>query len=103
MTHTPGPWEAKQTAVGITTITSVIMTNDDGLRFLNNINNVAISKDEAQANAQLIAAVPDLLDAVKRLILAFDVGDIAHTTLNGRGYPALADARQVLAKAEGDA
>ena len=38
----------------------------------------------------------DLVAALGRLVLAFDVGDMAHTTLNGRGYSALADARPLL-------
>ena len=37
-------------------------------------------------------------EALEKLVLAFDVGDIAHTTLNGWGYPALAKARQVIAE-----
>ena len=44
----------------------------------------------------------ELLDALEALVLAFDVGDIVHTTLNGRGYSALEDARQALALVEGD-
>ena len=38
----------------------------------------------------------DLVAALGRLVLAFDIGDMAHTTLNGRGYSALADARPLL-------
>ena len=37
-----------------------------------------------------------LVAVLGRLVLAFDVGDMAHTTLNGRGYSALADARPLL-------
>lgn len=40
--------------------------------------------------------------ALEALVLAFDVGDMAHTTLNGRGYPALAAVRKALALVEGD-
>lgn len=34
--------------------------------------------------------------ALGRLILAFDVGDVVHATVNGRGYAALAEARALL-------
>jgi hypothetical protein len=43
----------------------------------------------------------NLLAALQRLVLAFDVGDMCHTTVNGRGYRALIDARQAIASAEG--
>lgn len=39
------------------------------------------------------ARIAELETALDRLILAFDVGDVAHATLNGRGYAALAEAR----------
>lgn len=44
----------------------------------------------------LIALQTDALRVARRLVLAFDVGDVAHTSLNGRGYAALAELRAAL-------
>lgn len=54
-------------------------------------------------NGSLIAAAPDLLDALERLTLAFDLGEVAHTVANGRGVAALAEVRAAIAKAKGGA
>ena len=45
------------------------------------------------------ATIANLLEALERLVLAFDVGDMKHTTLNGRGYAALDESRKAIAKA----
>lgn len=52
-----------------------------------------ISKSEVMANARLIAAAPELLDALKTLI-----DGIEHLDIHGAEY-----ARQVIAKVEGRA
>ena len=45
----------------------------------------------------------ELLAALKRMVLAFDVGDFAFTSFNGRGNIALDDSRKAIAKVEGKA
>lgn len=42
------------------------------------------------------ARIAELEAALGRLVLAFDVGDMAHATANGRGHAALAEARALL-------
>ena len=89
MTHTPGLWKAQQVDVGIATITSVIMTNEDGLSFVNSLNNVAISREEAMDNARLIAASPDMLATLE--MIANAKGVFAHE-LSGMAKEAIARA-----------
>jgi L-fucose mutarotase/ribose pyranase (RbsD/FucU family) len=51
-------------------------------------------KDEYKANARLIAAAPDLLEALKSMCEGF-------SALKDSDFPALAKARAAIAKAEG--
>lgn len=91
MTHTKGPWtwQAGHVVTGIDGTGSCIACIDN-----------SYGDPEDLANIALITAAPDLLDACYRLVLAFDVGDMCHTTLNGRGYAALEEARAAIAKAD---
>ena len=91
MTHTPGPWSV---LAG-----TIIKSNDRGYIAKTPAANMP-TFEEDRANARLIAAAPDLLEALKHMVLAFDVGDFAHTTLNGRGWSALDDARKAIARVE---
>lgn len=89
MTHTPGPWYAEGSDIGsaenITVGVAIAGRTDDGY----------ISHAQVQANANLMAAAPDLLDALKD---ALDVmGD-----WGADGDPAWAGvAKAAIAKAEG--
>lgn len=51
---------------------------------------------------ELERRIKKLKKALEALVLAFDVGDMAHTTLNGRGYPALEAAREALKEGDKD-
>jgi len=54
--------------------------------------------DNWKARAQKAQADADRRrELLEKLVLAFDVGDMCHTTLNGRGYSAIAEARKELA------
>jgi hypothetical protein len=98
--HTSGPWERS----GCTIYAGEIMLActyceenrhlhtieaDDAIPDSTGIHGNGL--DEAWANARLIAAAPELLDALKTLIEG-----IEHLDIHGAGY-----ARQVVAKAEG--
>jgi len=48
----------------------------------------------------MLVIAHELLESLERLVLAFDVGDMKHTSLNGRGYAALADSRETIRKAK---
>jgi predicted membrane-bound mannosyltransferase len=65
--HTPGPWEADGFVIDSEFLTLTAVNLDavdlDGNR---------ISPMEAHANAQLIAAAPDLLEAAQGLVEMFD-------------------------------
>jgi len=90
VTHTPGPWAIEDCTPGEST----------GLRFAINSENNVIARTtdgwkEAQANARLIAAAPELLEQCKFLekLLAM---------IHHESSPMLADLRAILAKVEGE-
>jgi hypothetical protein len=101
--HTPGPW-----VVGRTEPTQVwrapTASRPSGGPLLARTANVvelgALTHDEELANARLIAAAPDLLDALERLLifadeLCRDVGVSTH-------YPSAERARAAIRRALGD-
>jgi len=70
--HTPGPWKLNSLDSG---------TNDDGT--IIGPNNTVITADifgrnaeEAEANAHLIEAAPDMLTALKAIHAAYNSGDV---------------------------
>jgi len=95
--HTPGPWHIHgdcKTMIGA----------DDGKQMLAEaLHNHVVPEwrrllDEAQANARLIAAAPELAEALRAMLAA-------ESLLDGEYYSAIeaaeAQARAVLAKLEG--
>jgi|TARA_R100000482_G_C5128275_1_gene150120 hypothetical protein len=93
-THTQGPWAIEDCTPGEST----------GLRFTINSKDNVIARTtdgwkEAQANARLIAAAPEMLEMCKLLKECME-------TIDGKdGYDAsyeLAKVRAVLAKVEGE-
>lgn len=75
MSYTPGPWEAPEVGagclfrvckVGGATICDIYCVGKDG----------KVDLDQSDANARLIAAAPDLLEAVKRLLAPESIGYI---------------------------
>lgn len=94
VTFTPGPWSIEDCTPGEST----------GLRFAINSKDNVIARTtdgwkEAQANARLIAAAPEMLEMCKLLEECME-------TIDGKdGYDAsyeLAKVRAVLAKVEGE-
>lgn len=72
--HTPGPWHAELPANGAIHISAVAAGSTDicdlyhvGHPVTAGASGEVLTKDNAEANARLIAAAPDLLDVVVRL------------------------------------
>lgn len=88
--HTPGPWWAEHHIAGAPN--SVCVTEDDGAaRTIASIPNGAQSNTDA--NAALIAAAPDMYEALREILAADTEYIEAAITLDS--------ARAALAKAEG--
>jgi len=85
--HTPGPWSvqyetdiaAREDGVGPVDVAHVYMRTAPG---------------RTEANARLLAAAPELLEALKSMCEGFK-------PLKDADFPALAKARAAIAKAEG--
>ncbi|EMC4555965.1 hypothetical protein VEP33_004299 [Cronobacter sakazakii] len=106
---TPGPWEVMNatdvfTQQGSANGSGVVCDNDDGWQVAGCFNGktfvqgelVTLSLSEKEANARLIAAAPELLEALKSIM-----------ELQTRGYVVLGDkctemARAAIAKAIGE-
>ena len=85
--HTPGPWK--------TNGDPVVFSNDSS-QFIAFTDTRGISSDAAKANARLIAAAPDLLEALKHAV------EIAEYKTPGYWYDLL-KYRAIIAKATGAA
>ena len=93
-THTPGPWEAQNTAGHDTHGQTAVYDGATG-------KDVAVVYD-GEANARLIAASPDLLDALREIIknAGYESGEaVVSEFLIQRRY--LDTARAAIAAAEG--
>ena len=97
MKHTPGPWVVCRGVVHQIPVASVAM---DGLKL--NVAHVAgIRNGEALANARLIAAAPNLLEALQDVCARLLYRGVS----TNAGHPdrtALEVARAAIAKATGD-
>lgn len=99
--HTPGPWGYGQVEEGIWGI----YFNPDGY----DIEDAAVymrdtEDDRSEADARLIAAAPDLLEALTELLRMIDAGVSAETMISCESRnisSVLGDARVAIAKAEG--
>jgi hypothetical protein len=91
--HTPGPWEVE----GLAWRGKTVLNIRAALRFeicrMTDSNGLAASFSEQRANAALIAAAPELLEACKQSIITLDPMDNDHVEL----YRVL---RAAIAKAE---
>ena len=92
--HTPGPWTAADGPFGI------VISGQWGIHPGPSIRLADMPNDERDpetwANARLIAAAPDMLAQLKRLIYFHRTNDTPNTD-------PWADAADVIAKAEGEA
>jgi len=83
--HTPGPWV-------IDPCWDILGNTYDGNGMVCQITTDAVPRDEAEANARLIAAAPDLLEALRE----------ATSALKGNGY-GVEDLEAAIARATGAA
>src|SRR5258706_14863328 len=65
--YTPGPWELHQDVDGANSVRVCVpdATTDRGCRAVAEAEILGMSRAEAEANARLIAAAPELLEAVR--------------------------------------
>jgi hypothetical protein len=84
--HTPGPWKL----AGPTTI-----SNADETIVIGYAHNYKTPRVQTDANARLIAAAPELLEALKDAVCALQC--------SGKDWPAETKARAAIAKATGEA
>ena len=87
-THTPGPWEIVPRDAPKGTL--MIASTDGLIAVMECSKTRPVTYEKAEANARLVSAAPDLLEALKRLMF-MDCGE-----------PAFIQAREAIAKAEGD-
>ena len=66
-THTPGPWTTQNVESEHNLVYVLIRAGDDGLAFAG-----VYEGHDAEANAALIAAAPDLLDAASAALRVID-------------------------------
>ena len=90
MTHTPGPWEARKVIGGTVAIFDVCDPNG---RDIVTVYGGGVDLKSVPANARLIAAAPEMLEALKYVLTAH--GEQLHD--------AFGMARYVIKKAEGRA
>ena len=88
--HTPGPWRVQRQNPSPTTGEWMISGANPG--YLAEVRDCG--SGDVQANARLIAAAPDLLDALKDALCALECC--------GKDYPAASKAKAAIAKATGE-
>jgi hypothetical protein len=88
--HTPGPWTHKATAGDHDFAVYPEATGRD----------LALVRDFNEANARLIAAAPEMLEALRDMLADLDMHGIALLGLD-RGPGAMDKARAAIAKAQG--
>ncbi|MFA5187055.1 MAG: hypothetical protein WC551_11285 [Patescibacteria group bacterium] len=99
--HTPGPWRRIQNHI-LSIDANVAMTLSEGMS-ASKVEH-RISKEEAEANAHLIAAAPDMLEALLDLLQRHCNLCVAYHGENlesCRACPSVNLARAVIAKAKG--
>lgn len=91
--HTPGPWAISQNNPRLVKHLSGPVLAECG----------PVNTEEAQANARLIAAAPELFDALNKLLSRAEYHLDRSATHDGlMNVDAIVDARAVLAKAKGE-
>ena len=92
--HTPGPWRIKPEEHAAVILCDAFVVAD--VSYEAGVCAGASSKEEALANAQLIAAAPELLVALEQCVPLI----IAHANYSGEGVSTLQVARLAIAQAK---
>ena len=90
MKYTPAPWEIRHNAFGIHGIVSTV--NECVV-----LERISVKSDQDEANARLISASPELLEALKTLLSLHD----AQVFVKRPWEETFEEVRQLIAKAEG--
>ena len=96
--HTPGPWEFHEQGDANFYAITHFKDRRKSVDWLLSLQHNGEQLDfEQKANMLLIAAAPDLLDALQLLVQA-----VEFTPLGVRGIQAVAHAKEIVAKATGE-
>jgi hypothetical protein len=100
--HTPGPWKALPSELDNDGFVVQTIQSDETKGLIGEIYGGTVLSEPA-ANARLIAAAPELLEACKAIagLNSWDLGLPPDPTLPAKGAGALAKVRAAIAKAEG--
>jgi len=85
--HTPGPWRLSDGSPDVG-----VVTDEKLIAMVTNDEDSPMDVDEQLANSRLVAAAPDLLAALRRLLAR---------SFDGDDYDATSEAEAAIAKAEG--
>ena len=114
-THTPGPWYPHTQEIGGNIV--VFISNGPGLfseephavaaDFSPTLCGAQLKREDgslwpAEANARLISAAPELLDALEAVACDLSV-ELNERGITGERWHSLVDARAAIAKAKGEA
>ena len=86
--HTPGPWRLNSDAL---VVGNGALKMSIAIAYDSSTAADGVSREEMKANARLIAAAPELLEALKDALCALEVC--------GKDYPAAGKARAAIARA----
>lgn len=92
--HTPGPWIQDRSCEGRT----VVANDPNGIAF--NLAHLPGEHPMQEANARLIAAAPDLLEACKPALEMLDCAEMERMKLRGKAKT-IRQLRAAIAKAQG--
>ena len=101
--HTEGKWgyEEGQT-IGGNYFAQIVKLSDTGTKELGQLADFEVSKSETKANAQLIAAAPDLLEAAKKIQKLADENRIEITDNSHSAQLFFDELFKAIQKVEGD-
>ncbi len=106
--HTPGPWAYEASLEGDSDIflytTTLVHKNRIGIARVYGEGVLYAGEPKAKANARLIAAAPDMLEALTDLVVMAENGNIqpgptSNRTTMGQWRASVRDARAIIQKA----